>query len=98
LVVRCDDIGGIVDHPSLFKLPFQYQTIIQKIIQMKYNTKTTKLTKALKLENIERNGRANNIDAEFPGKSANCAALRSHIMETIVDEYCGQQIDIEELQ
>jgi hypothetical protein len=43
------DIGGIVDHPSLFKLPFKYQAIIQKIIQMKYNTKTTtKLTKALK--------------------------------------------------
>jgi hypothetical protein len=38
-----------------------------------------------------RNGLANNIDADFPGKSANCAALRSHIMETIVDEYCGQQ-------
>jgi HKD family nuclease len=55
VIVRCDDIGGIVDHPSLFKLPFQYQAIIQKIIQMKYNTKTTttKLTKALKLENIE---------------------------------------------
>jgi hypothetical protein len=55
LIVRCDDIGGIVDHPALFKLPFQYQAIIQKIIQMKYNTKTTtgKLTKALKMENIE---------------------------------------------
>jgi hypothetical protein len=53
VIVRCDDIGGIVDHPSLFKLPFQYQEIIQKIIQMKYNTKTTKLTKALKQRNFE---------------------------------------------
>jgi hypothetical protein len=38
-----------------------------------------------------RNGLANNIDVHFPGKYANCAALRSHNMETIVDEYCGQQ-------
>jgi hypothetical protein len=53
LIVRFDDIGGIVDHPALFKLPFQYQAIIQKIIQMKYNTKTTtKLTEALKLRNF----------------------------------------------
>jgi len=41
--------------PSLFKLPLHNQAIIQTIIQMKYNTKTTttKLTKVLKLGNFE---------------------------------------------
>lgn len=40
----------------MFKLPFPCQAIIQKIIQMKNNTKKTrtKLRKALKLGNVER--------------------------------------------
>jgi len=38
-----------------------------------------------------KDGQANNIDMDFPGKAANCASFRPHNMETIVDEYCGQQ-------